>query len=330
MTHPRRAWLGALPLLAAPRLLRAQSGPGAGPWPNRPVRLVIPFPPGASTDAVGRTTAAVIGARIGQPVVAENRAGAGGNIGAEAVAKADPDGYTLLVTTISAAAMGPHLYPRLGYDPMRDLAPVARTCHTPNCIVARPDLPVSTLREALDLARARPGQLVYGSPGNGTSGHLIAESLSHAAGVRMQQVPYRGTGPLMTDLLAGRLDLACDNLPAYLQQAREGKLKLLAVTSPERWYSAPEVPTVAEAAGLPGFAAMIWWGVQAPAGTPAPILDRVAAAILEGFATPEIRERLRSFSIEPAPQSTADFARLLDEEYRRWGEVVREANIKLD
>ncbi len=324
MTAPRRALLGALPLLAAPHLLHAQSGP----WPNRPVRLIIPFPPGASTDAVGRTTAAVIGARIGQPVVAENRAGAGGNIGAEAAAKADPDGYTLLVATISATTMGPHLYPRLGYDPMKDLVPVARTCHTPNCIVARADLPAGSLREALDLARRQP--LTYGSPGNGTSGHLIAESLNHAAGVSMQQVPYRGTGPLLADLLAGRLDLACDNLPAYVQQAREGKLKLLAVTSEERWFSAPEVPTVAEAAGLPGFAAMIWWGVQAPAGTPAPILDRVAEAVLEGFATPEIRERLRSYSIEPAPLGMADFARFVEAEHRRWGEVVREAKIRLD
>ncbi|SDB35281.1 Bug family tripartite tricarboxylate transporter substrate binding protein [Belnapia rosea] len=326
MTIARRAWLGALPLLATPRLLRAQSGP----WPNRPVRMIIPFPPGASTDAVGRTTAAVIGARIGQPVVAENRGGAGGNIGAEAAARSDPDGYTLLIATISATTMGPHLYPRLGYDPLKDLVPVARTCHTPNCVVARADLPVATLKEALDLARSRPGGLVYGSPGNGTSGHLIAESLNRTAGISMQHVPYRGTGPLMTDLLAGRLDLACDNLPAYVQQAREGKLKLLAITSPERWYSAPEVPTVAEAADLPGFSAMIWWGVQAPAGTPAPIIERVAAAVLEGFATPEIRERLRSFSIEPAPQGTADFARHLEAEYQRWGEVVRSAGIKLD
>ncbi|WP_043359937.1 tripartite tricarboxylate transporter substrate binding protein [Belnapia sp. F-4-1] len=324
MTVSRRTLLGALPLLAAPSLAHAQSGP----WPNRPVRLIIPFPPGASTDAVGRTTAAVIGARIGQPVVAENRAGAGGNIGAEAAAKSDPDGYTLLVATISAAVMGPHLYARLGYDPMKDLVPVARTCHTPNCIVARPDLPVGTLREALDLARRQP--LTYGSPGNGTSGHLIAESLNHAAGTSMQQVPYRGTGPLLADLLAGRLDLACDNLPAYVQQAREGKLKLLAVASEERWYSAPEVPTVAEAAGLPGFAAMIWWGVQAPAGTPAPILDRVAAAVLEGFATPEIRERLRSYSIEPAPLGGAEFGRFVGVEYRRWGDVVRDAKIRLD
>lgn len=325
MTIRRRAVLGALPALAMPRLLRAQPA-----WPSRPVRVIIPFPPGASTDAVGRTTAAVLGARLGQPVVAENRAGAGGNIGAEAAAKSEPDGHTLLIATISATTIGPHLYTRLGYDPLRDLVPVARTCHTPNCVAARADLPANTLREALDLARSRPGQLTYGSPGNGTSGHLIGEQLNRTTGVSLQHVPYRGTAPMLTDLLAGRLDLVHDNLPAYLPQARDGKLKLLAVTSAERWFSAPEVPTVAEAAGLDGFAAMIWWGLQAPAGTPAPVIARLAAIIEEGFATTEVRDRLRSFSIEPAPQGTADFARHLDAEYRRWGEVVRAGNIKLD
>ncbi|WP_149538607.1 Bug family tripartite tricarboxylate transporter substrate binding protein [Siccirubricoccus phaeus] len=323
MTTTRRALLATLPLLATPAL--AQSGP----WPNRPVRMVIPFPPGASTDAVGRTTAAVIGARIGQPVVAENRGGAGGNIGAEAVAKSAPDGYTLLITTISAAVMGPHLYTGLGYDPVKDLAPVARTCHTPNCIAVRADLPVNTLQEAFDLIRSRPGALTMGSPGNGTSGHLIGESINRAAGLSLQHIPYRGTAPMMTDLLAGRLDVVHDNLPAYLPQAREGKLKVLAVTSAERWYSAPEIPTVAEAANMPGFAAMIWWGVQAPAGTPAPILQRVAEAILEGFGTPEVKERLQSFSIQPAPLGAAEFADFMATEYRRWGEVVREAKITL-
>jgi tripartite-type tricarboxylate transporter receptor subunit TctC len=325
MRTPRRALLGALPLLAAPGLLRAQTGP----WPNRPVRVIIPFPPGASTDAVGRTTAAVLGARLSQPVVAENRGGAGGNIGAEAAAKSDPDGYTLLISTISASAMGPHLYPRLGYDPMKDLIPVARTCHTPNCVVARGDLPANTLREALELARARPGQLLFGSPGNGTSGHLIGESIHRNAGVSLQHVPYRGTAPLLTDLLAGRLDIVNDNLPAYPQLARDGKVKLLAVTSAERWYSVPDVPTVAEAGGLPGFSAMIWWGVQAPAGTPAPIIKQLSDIIQEGFATTEVRDRLRNYSIEPAPQGTEDFARHLEAEHKRWGEVVRSAGITL-
>ena len=326
MTLPRRALLLGLPLLAAPAIGSAQTLA----WPSKPVRVIIPFPPGASTDAVGRTTAAVIGARIPQPVVAENRAGAGGNIGAEAVAKAEPDGHTLLITTISAGTIGPHLYPRLGYDPVKDLAPVARTCHTPNCIAVRADLPAATLRELVALAKSRAGQLVYGSPGNGTSGHLIAESFNRAQGIALQHIPYRGTAPMMSDLLAGRLDVVHDNLPAYLPQAREGKIRILAVTSAEPWYSAPEIPTVAEAAGMPGFAAMIWWGLQAPAGTPAPILARLAGMIEEGFATPEVRDRLRAFSIEPATQGTADFARHLEAEYERWGQVVRAAGVRLD
>lgn len=323
---PRRALLGALPLLALPGLARAQ---GAD-WPSRPVRVVIPFPPGASTDAVGRTTAAILGARIGQPVVPENRAGAGGNIGTDSVVKADPDGHTLLIATISAMTMGPHLYRSLPFDPLRDLAPIARICHTPNCIAARADLPAASLREVLEMARARPGALTYGSPGNGTSGHLIQEALNRRAGVTMQHVPYRGTAPMMGDLVAGRLDIVCDNLPAYVPQAREGKVKILAVTSEARWFSAPEVPTVTEAGGLGPFTAMIWWGLQAPAGTPAPILERVAGMVLDGVQAPDVRERLRAFSIEPAPLGTADYARFLAAESQRWGEVVKAANIRLD
>jgi tripartite-type tricarboxylate transporter receptor subunit TctC len=327
MNISRRALTGALPLLAAPETLRAQA-PAA--WPSRPIRLIIPFPPGGATDAVGRTIGQVIAAAITQPLVAENRGGAGGNIGAELVAKAEPDGHTLLVTTASPAAMGPHLYPRLGYDPVQDLVGIARVCHTPNAVIARGDFPAANLAEAIALIRSRPGELTYGSPGNGTSGHLTGEYLNHAAGLAMQHVPYRGTGPLVTDLLGGRLDLVHDNLPAYLQHARDGRVKLLAVTSAARWYSAPEVPTVAEAAPLPGFEAMVWWGVQAPAGTPAPIIARLSEILTAGFATAEVRDRLRAFSLDPAPMGTVEFGPYIAAEYRRWGEVVRAAGIHID
>ena len=320
--NTRRALL-ALPLLATPALAQPA-------WPSRPVRLVVPFPPGGATDAVGRLTGQLIAQHIGQQVVIENRGGAGGNLGAELAAKSDPDGYTLLITTISAAAMGPHLYPRLGYDPVRDLVPVAQSCHVCNGVMARPDLPVNTLREALDLAKRRPGQLVYGSPGNGTSGHLVAEYLNFTAGVQMQHVPYRGTAPMMTDLLGGRLDLVHDNLPGYLPAIRDGKAKLLAVTSPEKWFAAPEAPTVAEAAGLPGFSAMIWWGVQVPTGTPLAIQDKLAEAVQQGFAQPEARARLHQLGIEPAPLGRAAFTDHVAAEYRKWGEVVRAAGIRAD
>ena len=318
----RRTLLAAT--LATPALAQTAA------WPNRPLRLVVPFPPGGATDAVGRLTGSLIAQHLGQQVVIENRGGAGGNLGAELAAKAEPDGYTLLITTISAAAMGPHLYPRLGYDPVKDLIPVAQSCHVCNGVLARPDLPVATLRQALDLARQRPGQLTSGSPGNGTSGHLVAEYLNFTAGVSMQHVPYRGTAPLMTDLLGGRLDLVHDNLPGYLPAIRDGKAKLLAVTSPARWFAAPEAPTVAEAANLPGFSAMIWWGVQVPTGTPAPHIARIAEAVTTGFALPEARDRLRQLGIEPAPLGTAAFTAHVAAEYRKWGEVVRQAGIRAD
>jgi tripartite-type tricarboxylate transporter receptor subunit TctC len=226
--------------------------------------------------------------------------------------------------------MGPHLYPRLGYDPMRDLIPVGQSCHVCNGIMARPDLPVATLKEALDLAKRRPGELVYGSPGNGTSGHLIGEYLNRNAGVTMQHVPYRGTAPMMTDLLGGRLDLVHDNLPGYLPAIRDGKAKLLAVTSPQPWFAAPGTPTVGEAADLPGFSAMIWWGVQVPTGTPEPIQDRLSAAMVAGFSGTEARDRLHQLGIEPAPLDRAAFTAHVAAEYRKWGEVVRQAGIRVD
>jgi len=324
MTLPRRAALGALASLAAPGLLRAQ-----GAYPARPVRVIVPFPPGGATDAVGRLTAERLAAELGQPFVVENRGGAGGNIGAEAAARSEPDGYTLLIAVISVSAMAPHLYQRLSFDPVRDIIPVAQTCLVANGILARPDLPAETLPELLALARARPGQLTYGSPGNGTSGHLTAEYLKFQAKLDMQHVPYRGTAPLITDLVAGRLDLCVDNLPTYLPHVREGKLKLLAVTSAERWFAAPDVPTVAESA-LPGFVATPWWGVQAPARTPAPIIETLARATLAGFRDDATRARLHGLGVEAAPLGTAEFGRHIAAEYAKWGEVVRAAGIKLD
>jgi tripartite-type tricarboxylate transporter receptor subunit TctC len=311
---PTRRFLLATPFLASPALTRHAWAQPA--WPSRPVKLVIPFPPGGSTDAVGRTIAQAIGAAISQPVVAENRGGAGGQIGVEAVAKAEPDGHTLLVCTSSTAVMGPHLYPKLGYVPLRDLVAVVRAAQTPNAIMVRADLPVADLAGLVALAQARPGQLTYGTPGNGTSGHFTGEYFHHRTGISLQQVPYRGTGPLLADALAGRLDVIHDNLPPFQAAAREGKLRILGVTSPERWYSAPEVPTIAEAAGLPGYEAMIWWGVQAPAGTPPAILARLAEAVTAGFAT--------------WPLGQPAFPAFLAADFHRWGEVAKQAGIKLD
>ncbi len=338
MPITRRAVLAAalaIPALAPPALAPSAlaQAPGApaivARFPNRPLRLVVPYPPGGATDAVGRLTGKLLSDRLGQQVVIENRGGAGGNLGADLAAHVDPDGYTLLINTTSAVAMGPHLYHHLGYDPMRDLVGVAQGCHVCNAVIARADLPANTLAEALDLARREPG-LTYGSSGNGTSGHLIAEYLNFKAGVKMQHVPYRGTAPLLTDLLAGRLDLTNDNLPAYLPAIRAGQLKLLAVTSETRWFAAPEAPTVAEAANLPGFAALVWWGLQVPAGVPDAIVAHLSDAMVQGYSSPEALERLHVLGMEPAPLATAAFRARIAADYDIWGEVVRNAGIKLD
>jgi tripartite-type tricarboxylate transporter receptor subunit TctC len=332
-THPllpRRAALlaaAAAAPLARPAALRAQP-PGA--WPARPVCVIVPFTPGGATDAVGRITAERLSAAFGQPFPVENRAGAGGLVGAEAAARAEADGHTLLVATISVSAIAPHLGQRLSFGPVRDIVPVAGTAHVANGVLVRPDLPARSLAELLDLMRARPGQLTYGTPGNGTSGHLCGEYLKYRAGVDMTHVPYRGTAPLVTDLIGGRLDLCVDNLPIYLPHVRDGRLRLLAVTSAERWFAAPEVPTVAEAAPLPGFAAMPWWGVQAPKGTPEPILDRLAEATVAAMRDPAVQARLRELGIEAAPLGRAEFDRHIAAEHAKWGEVVRAAGIRAD
>jgi tripartite-type tricarboxylate transporter receptor subunit TctC len=318
---PRRAFLAAPLLAASPALAQ----PAA--WPAKPVRVIVPFTPGGATDAIARLVAERLSASLGQSFVVENRAGAGGNVGAEAAAKAEPDGYTLLVATISVSALAPYLYARLPFDPVKDFASIGATAHVANGVLTRPDLPVSTLAELIALARAKPGSLSYGTPGNGTSGHLCAEYLKYQAKLDIQHIPYRGTSPAIADLVGGRLDLCVDNLPSYLPHVREGKLKLLAVTSAERWFAAPEVPTVAEAA-LPGFAATAWWGLQAPVRTPEPILARAEGALLSVLAEPGTKAKLREMGIEALPMGRAAFDQHIAAENAKWGEVIRAAGIR--
>ncbi|MBL6454370.1 tripartite tricarboxylate transporter substrate binding protein [Belnapia sp. T6] len=324
MTMTRRATLAALPLLAAPALLRAQA------WPARPVRLIVPFTPGGATDAIARLVAERLGAALGQSFVVENRAGAGGNVGAEIAAKAEPDGYTLLAATISVSALAPYLYPKLPFDPVQDFASIGGTAHVANGIFTRPDLPVSSLADLMQLARSKPGALSYGTPGNGTSGHLCAEYLKYQAKLDIQHIPYRGTSPAIADLIGGRLDLCVDNLPTYLPHWREGKLKLLAVTSAGRWFATPDVPTVAEAAPLPGFAATAWWGLQAPLRTPEPVLAALEGALLAALAEPATRTRLRELGVEALPLGRAEFDRHIASENAKWGEVIRAAGIRAE
>ncbi|MBU8545930.1 MULTISPECIES: Bug family tripartite tricarboxylate transporter substrate binding protein [Roseomonadaceae] len=324
MTFTRRAMLGAA--LATPAL---RSGLAQTPWaPSRPVRLVVPFQGGGATDLTARLLAERLTPMLGQPVVVDNRPGAGGNLGADLVAKSDPDGHTLLMCTIGTASINQFLYSRLPFR-QEDLAAVALANLVANGIMVHASLPVSTFAEFVAYAKANPGKLNFGTPGNGTSGHLCGEYLKVRGGFEMSHVPYRGTGGVVPDLIAGNIQVAVDNLPAYLPHARDGRIKILAVTSKERWFAAPEVPTVQQG-GIADFEAVAWFGVQAPARMPAAIQTRYATAIAEISRNPEVIARQRSFGAEPHPLGPAEFAAFIAAENTKWQEVVRLAGARLD
>ena len=324
MTLPRRILLGALPILATPAILRAQPA-----YPNRPVRLVVPFSAGGATDVTARVVAERLSEAFGQQVVVDNRAGAGGNIGADNVAKSDPDGHVLLMGTIGTASINQYLYSRMPYDPEKDLTSVALVNEVANGVLVNKDTPARTLAELFALAKSKPGDLNYGTPGNGTSGHMCGELLKYSAKIDMQHVPYRGTGNVIPELLAGRLQVAVDNLPAYIPHIASGALRLLAVTSKERWFTAPDVPTVAEA-GVPGFEAVAWFGVQAPAKTPRPVVEKISAAILAALKEPAVLAKLKDVGSAPRPMGPADFDAFIAAENKKWSEVVRISGARLD
>ncbi|NKE45874.1 tripartite tricarboxylate transporter substrate binding protein [Roseomonas frigidaquae] len=327
MTLSRRGALGAA--LALPFIGQAAAQSGQAPWaPSRPVRIVVPFQGGGATDLTARLLAERLSPMLGQPVVVDNRPGAGGNLGADMVAKADPDGHTLLMCTIGTASINQFLYSRMPYKP-EDLSAVALANLVANGIMVNANLPVRNFAEFLAHAKANPGKLNYGTPGNGTSGHLSGEYLKVRAGIEMTHVPYRGTGGVIPDLIAGNIDVAVDNLPAYLPHAREGRMKIIAVTSKDRWFALPEVPTVQES-GIAGFEAVAWFGVQAPSRMPRPILDRYATAIAEISRNPEVVERQRSIGAEPFPLGPDEFAAFIRAENTKWQEVVRLAGARLD
>jgi tripartite-type tricarboxylate transporter receptor subunit TctC len=325
LTITRRTALGAA--LAAPLVL-----PGAAraqAWaPTRPVRLVVPFVGGGATDLTARLIAERLGPMLGQPVVVDNRPGAGGNLGADIVAKSDPDGHTLLMGTIGTASINQFLYSRMPFRP-EDLAAVALVNMVANGIVVNPNVPARSFQELIGHAKQNPGRLNYGTPGNGTSGHMSGEYLKVRAGIDITHVPYRGTGAVIPDLLSGTLQVAVDNLPAYIPHIREGRLRLLAVTSRERWFTNPEVPTVIES-GIPGFEAVAWFGVQAPARVPAPVLQRYADAIAEISRDPAVVARQREIGAEPRPLGPAEFEAFIRAENEKWREVVRVSGARLD
>jgi len=319
----RRRALGtalALPFIST---ARAQT------WaPTRPVRIVVPFQGGGATDLTARLLAERLTPMLGQPVVVDNRPGAGGNLGAENIARSEPDGHSLLMCTIGTASINQFLYSRMPFR-QDELAAVALVNLVANGIIVHPSVPATNLAELIAHAKANPGRINYGTPGNGTSGHLSGEYLKVRAGIDVTHVPYRGTGGVVPDLLSGNIQMAVDNLPAYLQHVRAGTLKLLAVTSAQRWFAVPETPTVQEA-GIANFEAVAWFGVQAPARMPAAIMARYASAIAEISADPAVISRQRQIGAEPRPLGPAEFEAFIRAENEKWREVVRVSGAKLD
>ncbi|MFT8244966.1 tripartite tricarboxylate transporter substrate binding protein [Roseomonas sp. BN140053] len=326
----RRSLLAALLPAALPPLLPARAAlaqPEAA-WPDRPVRLIIPVAPGGSLDIVGRVLAKRLTATLGHPVVAENMAGAGSNLAFEYVARARPDGYTLLVGS-DVLAINPALYPRVGYDPARDFVGVAEAVRAPQVLVVRDGLEARDLGGFLALAREAEGRITMASQGNGSLGHLAGALLSRASGAGWTHVPYRGGGPAVVDLVGGHVDALLVTLPAAIEQIRAGRIRALAVTSAARDPALPGVPTVAES-GFPGFEVVTWQGIVAPAGTPAPIVSRLAAEIARALALPEVGDQLRAQALQVTGTGADAFTALIRAEAARWPEVVRASGARVD
>jgi tripartite-type tricarboxylate transporter receptor subunit TctC len=310
-------------------LLALLAGPGfAQPYPSKPLRFIVPFPPGGSSDLIARAIAPRMSGRLGQPVVVENRPGAGGMIGVEVVAKAAPDGYTIGLAAAGALSSNVHLYPTMPYQPERDLAPISMLAMIPFFLVAHPSQ-ASSLKELIETAKAKPGTLSYGHGGQGSTMHLAGELLNMMAKVRVQAVPYKGSGPVSADVLGGQVPLGVVDVPSAIANVRAGKIRALAVTSKRRISAAPEVPTFEEA-GLPGYEAVGWFGTVAPAGTAAEVINKLNSEVRGALALPDIREKALAAGAEPYANSPQEFAAFIREETKKWAEVIKAAGVKLE
>ena len=328
----RRRVLAALASVAAspwPAAVLAQ-----GAWPSKPVRIVVPFAPAGTTDILARALAPELAQAFGQPFVIDNKPGAGGNLGADQVAKSAADGYTLLMGTVGTHAINAALYAKMPYDPVRDFVPITLVAGVPNVLVMNPakaeGLKIDSVPALIAYARANPGKLNMASSGNGTSIHLSGELFKSMSGTFMLHFPYRGSGPALLDLIGGTMDLMFDNLPSSLPHIKAGKLKALAVTSAVRSAAVPDLPTIAEAGPLKGFDASSWFGLLAPAGTSADIVQRIQRETARALATPALKERLLAQGAIPGGNTPAEFAAFIAGETKKWAQVVKASGAKVD
>lgn len=319
-----------LPLAAAVAALAAPLSPAiAAEYPAKPIRMLVGFPPGGSTDVLARLVGQFLGQSLQQQVVIDNRAGATGNVASELTARANPDGYTLMMATVASHAINPALFSKVPYDPVKDFAPVSLVASYPLVLVINPRVPAKSVGQIVELARAKPGQLRYSSSGNGSPGHLSAELFKSAARIDMIHVPYKGGAPATTAVLSGEVEMNFGTLPAMMPHVKAGKLLAPAVTTARRSPALPEVPTVAEG-GLSGFDVSSWAGVVAPAGTPRPIVDRLQRELVAVLKNPTVRERLASEGAEPVGNTPAEFGAFIKVELVKWAAAVKQAGARVD
>jgi tripartite-type tricarboxylate transporter receptor subunit TctC len=324
---PMKRWLAALACLA---LAVAASAHAQDKYPSKLVRLVVPFAAGGSTDVVARALGQELSERIGQPVIVENKPGAGGTVGSDYVAKSPPDGYTLLIGTVSTHGAAVSLYEKLPYEPLRDFAPITEIATIPNLVVVNAaSVPVQTLAELVQLAKKQPGKLTFASNGAGTSNHLATELLKTASGIDIVHVPYKGSGPALNDLLAGHVSMMLDVVMTSYPHVKAGKLKALAVTGSTRSPLLPDVPTVAEQ-GFPGFEAIVWFGVLAPAKTPPAIVERLNKELVAAINSPKLKTLLESQGAQTVANTPAAFTKRIGSEIDKWRKVVQASGAKLD